>query len=178
MTRRARMTCAVVILICAWTSASVRAEDDPWADFRFLMGSWISEARPEEVSGSFTLEPDLGSKILVRRNIANLPAAKGRPAAKHEDLMIIYREPGGKSYQASYFDNEGHIIHYTVGALPGKKSLLFVSNPDASGARFRLTYTKGEQDNVSVKFEIAPPGSGEQFKTYLEGTVRRKSTSK
>lgn len=178
MTCIARTTCAVVILLSAWTTASVRAEEDPWADFRFLIGSWVSEARPEEGSGSFTLEPDLGGKILVRRNIANKPAAKGRPAAKHEDLMIVYREPDGKSYHASYFDNEGHSIHYLVSTLPGKKGLLFVSHPVLSGPRFRLTYTKGEQDKVSVKFEIAPPDTGEQFKTYREGTVRRKSTSK
>lgn len=178
MARIARTISAAVILLSAWTTASVRAEDDPWAEFRFLIGSWVSEARSEEGSGSFTLEPDLGGKILVRRNIANLPAAKGRPAAKHEDLMIVSREPGGKAYQATYFDNEGHIIQYSISALPDKKGLVFVSNPDRHGPRFRLTYTKGEQDKVAVKFEIAPPGKADQFKTYLEGTVRRKSASK
>jgi hypothetical protein len=174
MTRITRSMYVVVVLLSVWTAAPVQAEDGPWADFRFLIGSWVSESRPEEGSGSFTLEPDLGGKILVRRNTANLPAAKGRPAAKHEDLMIVYREPGGKTFQASYFDNEGHIIQYSVSSLPDKKGLVFISNPDRSGPRFRLTYTKGERDKVTVKFEIAPPGKADQFKTYLEGTVRRK----
>jgi hypothetical protein len=178
MTAIARTTCVVVVLLSACPVASVRAEDDPWADFRFLIGSWVSAGRPEEGSGSFTLEPDLGGKILVRRNTANLPAAKGRPAAKHEDLMIVYRQAGGKTFRASYFDNEGHVIQYSVSSLPDKKGLVFVSNPDQSGPRFRLTYTKGEEDKVAVKFEIAPPGKAEQFKTYLEGTVRRKQRSK
>jgi hypothetical protein len=92
--------------------------------------------------------------------------------------MIVYRDPSAKSYHASYFDNEGHSIHYSVSALPDKKGLVFISNPDRLGPRFRLTYTKGEQDKVVVKFEIAPPGKTDQFKTYLEGTVRRKATSK
>ncbi len=178
MTQIARTTCAVALLLCAWTAAPVHADEDPWVDFQFLMGSWVNEGRPEEGSGSFTLEPDLGGKILVRRNTAHLPAAKGRPAAEHEDLMIVYPQPGGKSFQASYFDNEGHIIHYSVRSLPDKKGLVFLSNSDQPGPRFRLTYTKGEQDRLRLKFEIAPPGKADQFKTYLEGTVRKKKPSK
>jgi hypothetical protein len=168
----------VVVLLSTWAVAPVWAEEDAWADFRFLIGTWVSEGRPEEGSGRFTLEPDLGGKILVRRNVAELPAAKGRPAGKHEDLMIVYREPGGKSFRASYFDNEGHVIRYTVSMLPEKKGLVFISNPDPSGPRFRLTYTRGEEDKVAVKFEIAPPGKPDEFKTYLEGTVRRKQPGK
>ncbi len=168
----------VVVLFSVWAVAPVRAEEDAWADFRFLIGTWVSEGRPENGSGSFTLEPDLGGKILVRRNVAELPAAKGRPAGKHEDLMVIYREPGGKSFRASYFDNEGHVIQYTVSSLPDKKGLVFISNPTPSGPRFRLTYTRGEDDKVAVKFEIAPPGKADPFKTYLEGTVRRKQPDK
>ncbi|HEY7327672.1 MAG TPA: hypothetical protein VH592_08535 [Gemmataceae bacterium] len=178
MALKIRASCVVVVLLSAWVAAPVRAEDDPWEDFRFLIGSWISDGRPEEGSGSFTLEPDLGGKVLVRRNVANLPAAKGRPEAKHEDLMIVYREPGGQTFRASYFDSEGHIIQYAVSPLPDKKGLVFVSNSDRSGPRFRLTYTKGEGDKVAVKFEIAPPGKADEFKTYLEGTVRRKQQGK
>lgn len=178
MTRITRETCVVVALLSVWSAAPVRAADDPWADFRFLIGSWDSDGRSEEGSGSFTLEPDLGGKILVRRNTANLPAAKSRPAAKHEDLLIVYREPGEKIFRASYFDNEGHIIQYSVSSLPDKKGLVFLSSPDRTGPRFRLSYTKGEADKVAVKFEVAPPGQSDQFKTYLEGTVRRKRSDK
>jgi hypothetical protein len=178
MTLKVRTSCVVVVLLSAWAAAPVRAEDDPWGDFRFLIGAWVSDGRPEEGSGSFTLEPDLGGKVLVRRNVANLPAAKGRPAAKHEDLMIVYREPSGQTFRASYFDSEGHIIQYSVSSLPDKKGLVFVSNSDGSGPRFRLTYTKGEGDKVAVNFEIAPPGKADEFKTYLKGTVRRKQQGK
>lgn len=178
MTRIAWSIGGVVVLLSTCTVTPVRAEEDAWADFRFLIGTWVSEGRPEEGSGRFALEPDLGGKILVRRNVAELPAAKGRPANKHEDLMIVYREPGGKSFRASYFDNEGHVIQYAVSSLPDKKGLVFLSNPEPSGPRFRLTYTKCEADKVAVKFEIAPPGKAEQFKTYLEGTVRRQQPGK
>jgi hypothetical protein len=63
-----------------------------------------------------------------------------------------------------------------VTTLPDKKGLVFLSNPDPAGPRFRLTYTRAAKDKVTVKFEIAPPGKADAFKTYLEGTVRRKKS--
>lgn len=164
-----------VVLLSAWAAGPVRA-DDPWAEFHFLLGTWVSEGKPGDGSGSFTLAPDLGGKVLVRRNVADLPAAKGRPATRHEDLMVIYPDPGGKKFRASYFDSEGHVIQYAVAPLADKKGLEFVSSSEPSAPRFRLTYTEGEGDRVAVKFEIAPPGKPDAFKTYLEGTVRRKKT--
>jgi hypothetical protein len=174
MKQMSGLVCVVGFLLSAWAVAPARAEDDPWADFRFLIGAWVSDGKPEQGSGSFTLEPDLQNKVLVRRNLANLPAAQGRPAAKHEDLMVIYREPGGKGHRASYFDSEGHVIQYAVSTLPEKKGLVFLSDANPSAPRFRLTYTQGEGGKVAIKFEIAPPGKAEEFRTYLEGTVRRK----
>jgi hypothetical protein len=150
------------------------ADEDPWADFRFLIGTWISDNKPEDGSCRFSLEAELGVKVLVRRNTAELPAAKGRPAGKHEDLVIIYRATGGKQFRASYFDNEGHVIQYAITPLPDKNGLVFLSDADPAGPRFRLTYTKGESDKVAVKFEIAPSGKAKEFHTYLEGSVRRK----
>jgi hypothetical protein len=173
MTRGARAASLAIVLISAWAVAPVRAEDDPWADLRFLIGTWVSEGKPEAGSGKFSLEPDLQNKVLVRRNVAKIPAAPGRPGGKHEDLMVIYRDPDSKTLRASYFDSEGHVIAYAVAPLAEKTGLEFLSSADAKGPRFRLTYTKGEADKVAVKFEIAPPGKPEGFRTYLEGVVRR-----
>jgi hypothetical protein len=173
--------CAVGVtglLLSAWVIGPVWADEDPWVDFRFLIGTWVSENKPEDGSGRFILEPDLQGKVLVRRNTADLPAAKGRPAGKHEDLMIVYRSPGDKQFRASYFDNEGHVIQYAVTPLPDKNGLVFLSNPDPSGPRFRLTYTKGEKDKVAIKFEIAPPGKADEFRVYLQGSVRREKSRK
>jgi hypothetical protein len=164
---------AAIVLLSLVTSAT-RAADDPWADFRFLIGEWVSDTKPGEPSGTFTLRPELGDKVLVRRNVADAPAANGRPA-KHEDLMVVYRQQVGKPARASFFDNEGHVIQYAVTPLPEKNGLVFVSDPDANGMRFRLTYTKGEGRTVAIQFEIAPPGKVDQFRTYLRGTVRPKT---
>jgi hypothetical protein len=168
-----RMIGLTLLLAATAASMPVRAEDDAWADFRFLIGSWLSDDKPDQSSGRFTLEPELGGKILVRRNTAMLTASNGRPASKHEDLMVVFAEPGGKQFRASYWDNEGHVIQYAVAMLPDNKGLSMTSDAGAPGPRFRLTYTKGESDKVVVKFEIMPPGQTE-FRKYLEGTVRRK----
>jgi hypothetical protein len=120
---------------------------------RFLQGDWIAEG------GSFSLQPELDGKILVRRNHSQPAGAKA-----HEDLMVIH--PGG----ADYWDNEGHVIHYAVTA--DGKSAVFLSREDGAGPRFRLTYVSTGANTVSIKFEVAPPGK--PFQTYLEGKAQRK----
>jgi hypothetical protein len=167
-----------VLLLAGGFVTTARGDEDRWADFRFLIGSWVSTGRPEQGSGSFSLEPELDGKVLVRRNVAYVPAGKDRALAKHEDLMVIYPAQGGKQFRASYFDSEGHVIQYAVSSSPTKNGLVFVSEPSQSAPRFRLTYTKIEGGKVAIAFEIAPPGQPDQFKKYLSGTVTRKPTGK
>src|SRR5580704_1431709 len=114
MTHLLRAPCVAMFFVAAGLISSARGEDDRWMDFRFLIGSWVSEGSLEQGSGSFSLEPDLKNNVLVRRNVAFVPGGKGRPAAKHEDLMVIYIERATKEFRASYFDSEGHVIQYSV----------------------------------------------------------------
>lgn len=177
MSLRACQLGVAALLLLACDVPNIRADEDHWADFRFLMGSWVSEAKPEQGSGSFSLEPDLEGNVLVRRNSAQVPTGKQGEFAKHEDLMVIYPARGAKQFRASYFDSEGHVIHYGVSPLPGDKGLVFLSESAAAGPRFRLTYTKLAGDKVSTSFEIALPGHPEQFRMYLQGIVKRKETA-
>ena len=178
MLRPLFLVAASLLLALPLTTRPARADEDVWSDFRFLMGSWVSVAKPGEGTGEFSLQPDLQQKVLVRRNLAELPAGNGRPGEKHEDLMVIFRTPDGKQFKASYYDSEGHVIQYAVSALAEKKGLVFLSEAVPSTPRFRLTYTQSTVETVAVKFEIAPPGSGDAFRIYLEGTVRRKASAK
>jgi hypothetical protein len=156
------------------------AEDDAWADYRFFMGEWVGEGvgQPGHASGGFTLTPDLQGKVLVRRSRAVYPAAGGRQASTHDDLMVIYRQERGKLVKASYFDSEGHVISYSVSVSADKTGVVFLSDAQPSNPHFRLTYTKGKADTLSIKFEIAPPDKPDEFRTYLDGTVRRRGTGK
>ncbi len=178
MRQLARVTGVGLFFLVVWASPAARAEEDRWADFRFLIGTWVSGGKPEDGSGRFSLEPDLQGKVLVRRNSASVPAAKGQAPAKHEDLMVVYSDPRGEHFRATYFDSEDHVIDYSVSPLPNKQGLVFVSNPKLPGPCFRLTYTKAAGGEVAVKFEIAPPGKTDQFRTYLQGLVKREEPAK
>lgn len=133
----------------------------------FLKGTWAAEADATGATGEFSFEPGLDGKVLIRRNRAAIPAQNGRPAAVHEDLMLVY--PEGGALKADYWDNEGHVIRYALKSAPG--SLEFTSS--GPGPRFRLSYRLLEKDRVEVSFAIATPDQPEVFKPYLSGRARR-----
>src|SRR5260370_40721078 len=76
-----------LLLILVGGTLQAQAKDDPWDPFRFLIGDWVGEGKEGQGSGYFSLTPDLQGKVLVRKNHAELPAANGRPAAVHANLM-------------------------------------------------------------------------------------------
>jgi hypothetical protein len=155
-------------------NGSDSARWDPW---RFLLGEWTGEGtgKPGEGTGGFSFAFDLQGKILVRKNRADYPATKDRPAYSHEDLMVVYAESGGKPDRAVYFDNEGHVIHYAAAFSSDGKTLTLLSDAVPSAPRFRMTYTQQEPSALSLKFEIAPPGKPDSFQTYIQATAHRKS---
>jgi hypothetical protein len=144
--------------------------DNRWAPLGFLVGEWIGEGGggPGQGTGGFSFSPEQDGKILVRKNFANYPGAKDRPAFSHTDLMIVYKEPGETKIRAIYFDMEDHVIHYTVEPSADGNSVQFVSET------FRLTYRKTGADNLALKFEIAPPDKPGAYATYIDATARRK----
>jgi hypothetical protein len=168
-----------VFLISAAAAGAMAgsADDDVWKPYEFLVGEWIGEGSgdPGKGSGGVTFSWDLQKKVLVRKNRAEFPAAQGRPAFVHEDLMVIYQSEGGGPIRAIYFDNEGHVINYAATFSDDKKLLTFLSDATPQSPRFRLTYTKEKDDLVGIKFEMAPPGKPDDFKTYLEGRARKKN---
>lgn len=143
---------------------------DPFAPVRFLVGEWKGEGdgQPGQSSGAATYRFELEGKVMVRRNHASMPAANGRPASHHEDLMTLFTEGG--QLKAIYFDNEGHIIRYAVAATPD--GVTFTSEA-APGPRFRLSYIRKSENLVNLRFEVAPPNKPEAFSTYIEAVTRK-----
>ncbi len=170
-----RFTVSVAFVLVLACRSSAADRSDPWAPYQFLVGEWVGEDTPGQGTGSFSFAPDLDGKILVRKNRADIPRSNGRPAAHHQDLLVVYRGGDGQRNKAVYFDNEDHVIDYTVAPSADGKSLAFTSEPSPKAPRFRLTYVKIDDGKVAIKFEIAPPGRPEQFQTYLSGTARRKT---
>ncbi len=167
----------IVILVCISTGPLSAQQPPPpinWNAFKFLIGEWVGEGTgaPGEGTGGFSFSYDLQNTVLVRKNFANYPATKDRPAFTHDDLMIVYQEAG--KTRAIYFDNEQHVINYTVELSKDSNAAIFLSDASPSAPRFRLTYTKLGTDRIKITFDMAPPGKPDSFATYLEGTARRK----
>jgi hypothetical protein len=161
----------LILFLCSTAAFAQAQAGDPYAPLHFLIGEWVADGPATAGSGHFEFTRDIQGNLIVRRNHSESPAASDRPVANHDDLMVIYREGGGT--RAIYFDNEGHVIRYTVEA-GGPDAVTFVSEPAAGAPRFRLSYKKLPDGRVGGKFEIAPPGKAEEFKTYLEWTAKRK----
>jgi hypothetical protein len=150
--------------------------ESSWEPYRFLIGDWVGEGtgQPGQGSGEFSFRLDLRDKVLVRKNHAEYPATSGRPGLVHDDLMVVYRSDDEGPAKAIYFDNEGHVIHYTATVSNDHRTITFLSDASTSAPRFRLSYAREGEGKVRIQFEIAPPGKPDAFKTYLEGSARRK----
>ena len=162
------------ISLLLFAAAALAAQTTPrtdtrWAPLEFLIGEWTGEGGggPGQGQGGFSFLPDQNGTILIRKNRADYPAAKDRPAYSHTDLMMIYREPNETKLRAIYFDTEDHVIHYSVQPSADGNSVQFLSD------NFRLTYRKTGADTVAIKFEIAPPDKPGAFATYIDATARR-----
>ncbi len=166
--------CSIFIFAHAIAQPASKPE---WSAFQFLLGEWIGggSGDPGRGTGGFSLMFDLDERILVRHNRSEYPATKDRPGFTHNDLMVIY-PAHGKSLQAMYFDNEGHIINYSCAVSQGGDTATFVSAEQPETPRFRLSYVKKAVDTVLIRFEIAPPSRPEEFVKYLEGLAYRAKT--
>lgn len=143
-----------------------------WDKLIFLIGSWKGEGKgkPGEGEGRFTFNFDLDKRILVRKSHSEYPAAKDKPSIVHDDLLIIYPGSDKNQDRAIYFDNEGHVINYSV-SIPGNSSVVFTSDKIESSPIFRLTYSMIDSNTVNTTFEISQ--DGEKYITYVEGKSKR-----
>lgn len=164
---------AIAIIL---TSHMVFAQqsDVKWDKWSFLMGEWVGEGngQPGQGNGSFTFQTDLDGKVLVRKNHTEFPATADRPASIHNDLLYIYPDYSGNASKAIYFDNEGHVINYSI--VYAENSIVLTSDIIPNAPRFRLSYIFLGNDSVNIKFEFAAPQNPNDFRVYIEGKSIRK----
>jgi hypothetical protein len=165
------------LLIAATLLCSVPVCAQDWTPLNFLIGHWTGEGSNADQgtgTGAFSFIPDLQGKILLRRNFAEYPPANGKPAYRHDDLMIIYHDGATHDLRATYFDSEEHIIRYVI--KPSENAAVFLSEGPQGAPRFRLTYSGAGPDRLKLKFEIAPPGK--DFAPYIEAGAHRDKPDK
>ena len=163
----------IAFLACCTAAAVPRAAEP--GPLSFLVGEWSGSGsgEPGQGLGSFSFQPDLQDRVLVRRAHSEYPATSSRPATVHEDLLIVY----DGSAKAIYFDNEGHVIHYSITTDPSAKTATFLS-ADPAPPGFRLTYTEIAPGQLRVVFDISPSGRPADFKTYVSGVVTRRKSGR
>src|SRR5437773_7766642 len=49
------------------------------------------------------------------------PPSKEKPAYRHDDLMVIYRDSPSRQFRAIYFDSEEHTIEYSIKPVDGDR---------------------------------------------------------
>ncbi len=149
-----------------------------WNELEGLFGVWVGEdetsmgAGLQGGMGEFSFKLQLDGAIVVRESFADYPASNGKPAFRHEDLMVVSHTQEG-AMCAVYWDSEGHVIEYKVRTKTEQYEVEFVSDPDPRNPAFRLTYRLLGRDRIHGKFEIQPPGSA-TFSPYLEWNSTRK----
>ena len=142
-----------------------------WKDWTPLLGTWEADRSGDGATGTFTLSVELQGRILLRKNQADYPKTKERPAFRHEVLMVLWRD--GSVTRGEYWDTEGHFIRYVVSVDAGSKTFTFVSDVIQGQPRYRLSYIVSSPSALSLKFEIAPPDAPEQYKPYITAALHR-----
>ena len=141
----------------------------PLVSFQFLLGQWDGIGDQAGATGGFTFTPSVQDRVILRTNYSNTPAMGGRPASRHDDLMVIYVDAG--IVKADYFDSENHVIRYVAEARSGE--VMFLSEIKPSEPRYRIRYSQESATTLKGTFEIAPPGKPDSFTPYLSWAARR-----
>ena len=166
----------LIALVATWLSLFLsqappqNSPVPPYSGLLFLLGTWDAVPDPVNGTGSCTFRLDLQNRVMVRTNHADTPAANERPATKHDDFMMIYRD--GDVVRADYWDNEDHIIRYTATA-PRTNTAVFLAPSTATSPGYRLTYTSTDGVTINGTFEFAAPGAS-TFTTYLSWQMKKR----
>jgi hypothetical protein len=149
------------------------AQNIDWSQWDYLVGQWTGDnsGEPGVGTGFFIFQKDLNNEILTRKSHTEFAAKIQEPKAVHNDIMIIYPDKSETPDKAIYFDNEGHVINYSI-TYEGN-SIILTSEPMNDLSKVRFTYTKIDDNNVKMKFEISVTGQPDAFKTYLEGSAHK-----
>ncbi len=161
----------ITVLLFVLTVVCYGQQSTAWDKWNWLMGEWKGEGsgQPGQGGGMFSFAFDLDKQIIVRKSHSEYPATSSKPVIIHDDLMIIYPDDQKGSTKAIYFDNEGHVINYSVSFE--ENSIVLTSGKAANSPTFRLTYTLLDKDMVNTKFEMSQ--DGKIFMTYIEGKSKK-----
>lgn len=120
----------------------------------------------------FSYDPD--KRAIVRKSRAEFAPGPGETKGLiHDDRLVIYQQPGDLHSQAIYFDDEGHIIHYTRSFPAKQPGVVFKSETHQTSPRARLLHVVTEDNTLVTEFSVEAPGG--DLLSHVKGTVIRDS---
>lgn len=161
-----------LVIILLSLSNNFAQQNNSNEKLNYLIGTWQGEGsgKPGEGGGEFSFNYNLDKNIIIRKSHSEYPAKDNKPNITHDDLMVIYLDSNNTLTKAIYFDNEKHIINYSI-SFPNENEIVFTSEKVENMPVFRLVYSKIESDLMNVKFEMSQ--DGKNFMTYIEGKSKR-----
>ncbi len=161
----------LAIALIGFVSICNGQQTGTWDNWHWLIGEWQGDGAgdPGQGNGTFSFSFSLDSNILIRKSHTEFPASQGRPAAKHDDLMIVYSDQTGNPTRAIYFDNEKHTISYSI--TYSDRSIVLTGDKIPDTPVFRLVYTLLDNNTVNTRFEMSRDGVN--FTPYIEGKSKR-----
>ena len=172
--KRLSMLAALIALSLAGGDRARSDSLDPWKALTFLEGTWGARSQAgtaaAQAGGTYTFNFELKHHVLARHSMS--AACKGPEAfdCQHGDLLYVYQEGEGQPLKAIYFDNEGHVIRYTV-STPEPNTAIFLSDAATAAPQFQLVYQL-KKAVMSGKFQMKMPGQTE-WNSYLEWSGSR-----
>src|SRR5262249_58817840 len=153
MRTRLFLTALLTFAALSWNTAHA-APPSQLKPLDFLLGDWDAiRAKADDASGKTTFSRALQDRVIERKNFADYPGANGKPASRHDDMMLIYAT--GDAVRADYFDSEGHVIHYAV-TSPATNQAVFVSDATPRGPPYRLTCKLRRDWPLQRQFAVPP----------------------
>lgn len=167
--KKHRLFCLLLLFSTTLGFAQQTSNLDQW---EWLIGEWKGDGsgQPGQGAGVFSFQEDLDGKILVRKAHSEF-SIPDKPTIVHDDLLIVYPGNAEVPSKAIYFDNEGHVINYSIYYVDN--NIVLQSEKVGNTPIFRLTYSKIDDQSVNIKFEMSFDGTN--FTTHVEGKSIRVS---
>ena len=104
-----------------------------------LVFSNLGFAQTNQGKGVFSFEHQLDQNVIVRKSHSEYPSRDSKKMTIHDDLLVVYLDENKNLSKAIYFDNEGHVINYSITFT--EKTITFLSETKPNQPTFRLIYS-------------------------------------
>jgi hypothetical protein len=168
-------TCALTLLCLLAGGSPAHAQADPWAPYRYFVGSWKGEGRGTFGDSAVTREIEWFGSGFIRLTTSSLHAPRegSKQGEQHREVAWLGIDLAGGRFTLRQFHSEGIYNQYAATG-GGAGEYIFDSEVVEGlgpGRRARETWRIVGPDEFTEVFEVAEPGG--DFQVYVTNTLRR-----